>query len=68
MREARIRVAAEWKTADMLAVRELAQRGALSLDGLITHRARATDCERAYRTAFEDSDCLKMILDWKGRE
>ncbi len=39
MREARIRVAAEWQRADLLAVRELVDSGRLSLDGLITHRA-----------------------------
>jgi bacteriochlorophyllide a dehydrogenase len=67
MREAQIRAAAEWKPADMLAVRELAESGFLPLDGLITHHAQATDAERAYRTAFADNDCLKMVLDWRGR-
>lgn len=67
MREARIRVAAEWKPADMDAVRALAERGALSLAGLITHQSPARDCELAYRTAFDSNACLKMILDWKGR-
>jgi len=67
MREAQIRTAAEWKPADMLAVRELADSGFLPLDGLITHHADATDCERAYRTAFGDAGCLKMVLDWRGR-
>jgi bacteriochlorophyllide a dehydrogenase len=67
MREASIRAAAEWKPADMLAVRELAESGFLPLDGLITHHAEATDCERAYRTAFGDTGCLKMVLDWRAR-
>jgi bacteriochlorophyllide a dehydrogenase len=67
MREAQIRAAAEWKPADMLAVRELAESGFLPLDGLITHHAEATDCERAYRTAFGDTACLKMVLDWRAR-
>lgn len=66
MREAQIRVAAEWKRADMLAVREIADAGLLPLDDLITHHAAASDCERAYRTAFSDSQCLKMVIDWKG--
>jgi 3-hydroxyethyl bacteriochlorophyllide a dehydrogenase len=66
MREAQIRVAAEWKRADMLAVREIADAGLLPLDDLITHHAAAGDCERAYRTAFEDSQCLKMVIDWTG--
>jgi 3-hydroxyethyl bacteriochlorophyllide a dehydrogenase len=67
MREAQIRIAAEWKPADMLAVRELAESGLLPLDGLITHRAEASDAERAYRTAFGDATCLKMVLDWSAR-
>jgi bacteriochlorophyllide a dehydrogenase len=67
MREAQIRAAAEWKPADMLAVRELAESGFLPLDGLITHHAEATDCERAYRTAFGDTGCLKMVLDWRAQ-
>jgi len=66
MREAQIRVAAEWKRADMLAVREIADAGLLPLSDLITHHAAAGDCERAYRTAFEDSQCLKMVIDWTG--
>jgi 3-hydroxyethyl bacteriochlorophyllide a dehydrogenase len=66
MREAQIRVAAEWQRADMLAVRELLATGRLSLDGLITHRAPAPAAEAAYRTAFGDPACLKMILDWRG--
>ncbi len=67
MREAQIRIAAEWKPADMMAVRELAESGFLPLDGLITHHAAADDAERAYRTAFSDNDCLKMVLDWRAR-
>ena len=67
MREAQIRVAAEWKPADMHIVRELAESGFLPLDGLITHHAEACDAERAYRTAFADTACLKMVLDWRHR-
>jgi 3-hydroxyethyl bacteriochlorophyllide a dehydrogenase len=64
MREVQIRVAAEWKRADMLAVHDLAESGFLPLDDLITHHARAGDAESAYRTAFCDSACLKMVIDW----
>ena len=66
MREARIRVAAEWKTADLVAVRDLAESGRLSLDGLITHRQEAMQADAAYRTAFGDPTCLKMVLDWRA--
>lgn len=65
MREAQIRCAAEWQRPDLLAVRELVESGQLSLDGLITHHEPATAAERAYRTAFGDAQCLKMVLDWR---
>ena len=66
MREARIRVAAEWKLADLTRVRELAATGRLSLRGLITHRSGAEEADAAYRTAFGDPACLKMVLDWRA--
>ncbi len=66
MREARIRVAAQWQPADLIAVRDLAASGQLDLDGLITHREPATLAPDAYRTAFGDPACLKMILDWRA--
>lgn len=66
MREARIRIAAQWKDADLAAVTALVASGALSLDGLLTHRAPASDAPEAYATAFGDAACLKMILDWRG--
>ncbi|WP_112320708.1 chlorophyll synthesis pathway protein BchC [Oceanibium sediminis] len=66
MKEARLRVAAEWTAQDMLATRLLVESGDLSLDGLVTHTRDAGDAPGAYLTAFEDADCLKMILNWKG--
>ncbi len=68
MREATIRCAAEWQRADMLAVKQLAESGALSLAGLITHQERAENAPAAYRTAFSDAACLKMVLDWRNRQ
>ena len=65
MREARIRIAAQWTPPDLSAVIALAGEGHLSLDGLITHHHDATQADAAYRTAFGDADCLKMVLDWK---
>lgn len=66
VREARLRVAAEFTPEDLAAVTRLVAAGALSLGGLITHRCGADEAERAYRTAFEDAACLKMVLDWRG--
>jgi len=65
MRESRIRVAAQWQPEDLAAVQQLIESGRLSLDGLITHRAAADDADAAYRTAFSDPRCLKMVLDWR---
>lgn len=65
MREARIRIAAQWSPTDLHAVHELVCGGKLALDGLITHRADVGHAGAAYRTAFGDDDCLKMVLDWR---
>lgn len=67
MKEARIRIASEWAPEDLVATRALIESGALSLAGLITHTRPAADAAQAYRTAFTDAGCLKMILDWKGQ-
>jgi len=66
MKEARLRVAAEWTHDDLAATRALVEAGALKLSGLITHTARAEDAPQAYATAFDDPACLKMILDWSA--
>jgi 3-hydroxyethyl bacteriochlorophyllide a dehydrogenase len=64
MREARMRIAAQWKREDLEVVTALAHSGKLSLDGLITHTEKPANAASAYQVAFGDADCLKMILDW----
>ncbi|WP_375462305.1 chlorophyll synthesis pathway protein BchC [uncultured Enterovirga sp.] len=64
MREPRIRVAAQWRETDLAAVRGLVESGRLSLAGLVTHESAAAEAPVAYRTAFDDPACLKMVLDW----
>jgi 3-hydroxyethyl bacteriochlorophyllide a dehydrogenase len=66
MREACIRIAAEWRPADLDSVQALVTDGRLSLGGLITHRHEAREAGTAYARAFSDPTCLKMILDWRG--
>ncbi|OYY05092.1 MAG: chlorophyll synthesis pathway protein BchC [Acidocella sp. 35-58-6] len=66
MREARLRIAAQWQPADLAAVKNLAEAGVLNLDGLITHHASPHEADGAYKTAFENSTCLKMIIDWSS--
>lgn len=65
MREARVRIAAEFTPADIAAVIELIDIGLLELDGLISHARPASEAEDAYPQAFTDPDCLKMVLDWR---
>lgn len=66
MKEARLVVAAEWSPTDLDAVVEMVTAGRLSLDGLITHRCTYVEAPEAYRTAFTDPTCLKMLLDWRS--
>jgi len=66
VREARIRIAAEWVPQDMDATRALIETEALSLDNLITDIAPAEDAEAAYPRAFGDPAVLKMVLDWSN--
>jgi bacteriochlorophyllide a dehydrogenase len=65
MREARLRIAAEWTAQDMDGTRALIDCGALSLDGLVTDIAPASDALTAYPRAFADPAVLKMVLDWR---
>jgi len=65
MKEARLRIAAEWQRDDLHAVSALVDDGRLDLGGLVTHSDDAANADRAYTAAFEDAACLKMILDWR---
>lgn len=65
MKEARLRVAAEWSPGDLASVLDLVTAGSLSLDGLITDVSPADQAADAYRAAFDDPACLKMVLDWR---
>jgi len=65
LREIRLRIAAEWTPADLEAVASMVETGRVSLDDLVTHVASAGEASDAYRAAFEDPACLKMILDWR---
>ncbi|WP_374944381.1 chlorophyll synthesis pathway protein BchC [Sphingomonas sp.] len=66
MREARLRIAAEFTPADIAATNALIAGGSLRLDGLVSHVRDAADALDAYPAAFGDPDCLKMVLDWRS--
>lgn len=65
-REVGLAVAAEWKKPDLDTAIALVGEKKLSLDGLITHQQSVRAAAPAYRTAFGDPDCLKMVLDWRS--
>ena len=64
MREAKLRISAEFRPEDLEAVTGMVASGALSLDGLVTHTRAASAATEAYPVAFTDPACLKMVLDW----
>ncbi|MGE8105486.1 chlorophyll synthesis pathway protein BchC [Allorhizobium sp. NPDC080224] len=66
MKEASIAISAEFTPDDVQAVLALVEAGRLSLGGLITHHSAPSDAASAYRIAFNDPDCLKMIIDWRN--
>jgi 3-hydroxyethyl bacteriochlorophyllide a dehydrogenase len=66
MREASIRIAAQWSKGDLEGVLALVDKGVLSLEGLITHRFAAKAAPEAYSLAFSDPSCVKMVLDWSA--
>jgi bacteriochlorophyllide a dehydrogenase len=65
MREAQVRISAQWQPQDLTSVLSLVCSGALKFEGLITHRHEPAQADEAYRTAFGDTECLKMIIDWR---
>lgn len=65
MREARLRIAAEWTKQDLDSVVSLLSLGKLSLSGLVTNEMRPDDVKQAYETAFNEASCLKLVLDWR---
>ena len=66
MREAKIRISAEFTTEDVSVTKSLIETGALSLDNLISDMRPAEASTEAYKVAFEDSNCLKMVIDWRN--
>ncbi|MBV7266404.1 chlorophyll synthesis pathway protein BchC [Erythrobacter ani] len=64
MKEARLRIAAEWQPADLTQTLDLIEADKLDLSNLITDARPATAAGEAYPQAFNDPACLKMVLDW----
>lgn len=65
-REVSLSIAAEWQRPDLDDAVRLVREQRLDLEGLITHHQSIREAAPAYRTAFGDPDCLKMVLDWRS--
>ena len=58
--------AKQWAKGDLERVRELVALGKLNAEKIFTHRCTLDEnIEAAYLTAFNDPDCLKMVVNWK---
>lgn len=58
--------AKQWAKGDLLRVRELIKEGKLKTSGIFTHTHPVdNNLDEAYQQAFNDPDCMKMILEWK---
>jgi 3-hydroxyethyl bacteriochlorophyllide a dehydrogenase len=66
MREARLRIAAEFSPADLASALAQVSANLVDLGDLISHRAPASQAQTAYGTAFTDPECLKLCLDWRN--
>ena len=66
LREAKIRVSAQWTPNDLKEVCRLFTTKKLDFKDLISHRVSVGSISDAYEIAFNDSSCLKMIINWKG--
>ncbi len=71
MREAQILIAREWQfgpDGDLPRVRDMLASGELDVQGLLTHRVPLDRIQAAYRLAFEDPACLKVVVEWPQPE
>ena len=68
MKEARLRIAAEWQQQDLEQTLKMLDQGTLDLSGLVSDLSPAARACEAYPQAFSDPDCLKMVLDWSDAE
>jgi 3-hydroxyethyl bacteriochlorophyllide a dehydrogenase len=66
MREINLLVSAEWQPQDLKEAARLASDGTLDFSQLITDVFPATRAPQAYDRAFNDSSCLKMVIDWRS--
>jgi 3-hydroxyethyl bacteriochlorophyllide a dehydrogenase len=66
LKEARLLTAKEWAAGDLQRCRDMMLEGALDVAPLLTHALPISEIERAYDTALNQPECLKLVLEWGG--
>ena len=66
LKEVSLRVSAEFTPEDVATTKLLIEDGSLSFDGLISDVYSAKNANKAYNIAFNNAECLKMVLDWRN--
>lgn len=66
MREINLLVSAEWQPQDLKEAARLASDGTLDFSQLITDVLPVNQAAQAYDRAFNESSCLKMVIDWRS--
>ena len=66
LKEVSLRVSAEFTPEDVATTKLLIEDGSLSFDGLISNVSSAKEANQAYNIAFNNAECLKMVLDWRN--
>ena len=66
LKEVSLRVSAEFTPEDVATTKLLIEDGSLSFDGLISDVYSAKNANNAYNIAFNNAECLKMVLDWRN--
>lgn len=68
LKEARLLTAREWSPGDLLRCRDMIAAGSLDVASMLTHRMPITEITAAYNIALNDTDCLKLVLNWKENQ
>lgn len=66
IKEVSMRVSAEFLPEDVATTKLLIEDGSLSFDGLVSDVLPVKKAADAYNIAFNKSECLKMVLDWRN--
>lgn len=64
LKEVRLLTAKEWAAGDLNRVRDMIADGDLEVASLLTHDFPISQVTDAYDTAMNDTDCMKVVLNW----